>query len=110
MMSFSSLSPVVPYGPAPVGSIMLYAGDARDVAQGGWLVCDGRELACDHYPELFLAIGYGYGGAGGYFRVPDLRAVPQPFGPAVTGSLVYMIRYVQGGRYSRGEIAPPARI
>lgn len=43
----------------------------------GWMVCDGRELACSRYPQLHAAIGNLHGGdpALGVFRLPDLRGM-----------------------------------
>ena len=39
----------------------------------GWTVCDGRSLDRYHYPELFAALGYLYGGSGKAFNLPDYR-------------------------------------
>lgn len=39
----------------------------------GWLLCDGTSYATASYPALFSAIGYGWGGSGANFNVPDLR-------------------------------------
>lgn len=38
-----------------------------------FLECDGRSLERALYPELFLAIGYIWGGSGDYFLLPDLQ-------------------------------------
>ncbi|HDS1037489.1 TPA: tail fiber protein [Stenotrophomonas maltophilia] len=93
-------------GEVPVGTVCMYAGDVAYVAsstnpawpppQGGvapppsggghdgtllealgWMVCDGRELACAKYPHLYAAIGNLHGGdpGRGVFRLPDLRGV-----------------------------------
>jgi hypothetical protein len=40
---------------------------------GNWIICDGRSLDKNDYPELFLAIGYNFGGSGDDFNIPDLR-------------------------------------
>jgi microcystin-dependent protein len=46
----------------------------------GWMLCDGRWLGTDIYPELFAALGYLYG-KGTYgngkntFRIPDYRGL-----------------------------------
>ena len=37
-----------------------------------WLLCDGRSLRVDEYPDLFDLIGYAYGGRGETFKIPDL--------------------------------------
>ncbi|PRP90774.1 Phage Tail Collar Domain protein [Enhygromyxa salina] len=39
----------------------------------GWMLCDGRSLSTNMYPELFVALGYLYGGSGASFRIPDYR-------------------------------------
>jgi microcystin-dependent protein len=41
-----------------------------------WIICDGRSLDTNDYPELFLVIGYTFGGPSypeGDFNIPDLR-------------------------------------
>lgn len=67
----------------PVGTIMVFAGDASKVP-AGWLLCDGRELNSSDYPSLFGVIGSSWGGSiskGGLpgittkFNLPDLRGV-----------------------------------
>ena len=60
------------------GLIIQYA---SSTAPGGWLLCQGQEVAIGSYPDLYQAVGTNYGtltngfGAAGttYFRVPDLR-------------------------------------
>ncbi len=39
----------------------------------GWLVCNGAEILNETYMNLYIAIGYTYGGSGDYFKVPDIR-------------------------------------
>lgn len=39
----------------------------------GFLECDGSSLDTTLYADLFLAIGYTYGGSGSNFDLPDLR-------------------------------------
>ena len=40
----------------------------------GWLLCDGREISIEAYPELYLAVGNSFGEAQeGSFRIPDPR-------------------------------------
>jgi microcystin-dependent protein len=43
----------------------------------GWMLCDGRALGTADYPELFAALGYLYGQAGGgsQFLIPDYRGL-----------------------------------
>ncbi|MBS1665478.1 MAG: tail fiber protein [Bacteroidetes bacterium] len=95
----------------PAGSIIAFAGDIGDPVSSppgeqdyttdpipnnpvtdniegwGWMVCDGRQLYCCAYPQLFRVIGFLYSKSGdqyapGYsgklppdatFRIPDYR-------------------------------------
>lgn len=41
----------------------------------GWMLCDGRALACSAYPELFAVLGYLYGGQADSFHIPDYRGL-----------------------------------
>lgn len=70
----------------PLGSVCAFAAPAASVPRG-WLLCDGREVAIDEYPELFEVIGetYGAGSTEHFFRVPDYRGVFLR-GAAVLGS------------------------
>lgn len=72
------------FGGTPVGAVVAFAGPlgaAREsdpyqtsaIEQGGWMACDGRTLAPADYPELFVVLGYQYGGDGNSFRIPDYR-------------------------------------
>jgi microcystin-dependent protein len=68
----ASLTP----GVLPVGTILAFGGPASSVPEaGGWLLCDGRELAATQYPDLQAVLGsaWGEGRSGGTFRIPDLR-------------------------------------
>ena len=56
---------------APIGVIQMYAGNT---APTDWLLCDGSSLSTATYPALFAVLSYTYGGAGGSFNLPDLRA------------------------------------
>ena len=40
---------------------------------GGWLMCDGGEVAKAEYPTLYAAIGATYGETADTFTLPDLR-------------------------------------
>lgn len=69
----------VPYARAaangvPVGTIVPFAG-AKSKIPDGWLYCDGTPLNTSDYPQLFDAIGYGWGGSGGTFYLPDFRGL-----------------------------------
>ena len=56
---------------APPGAVIPYAGSS---APDGWLLCDGRTLQSDRYPELYAAIGTTYGqDKPGSFKLPDMR-------------------------------------
>ena len=54
----------------PIGAIEAFAGSNPP---SGWLICDGKVISKDTYPDLFNVIGYTYGGSGTAFQVPDLR-------------------------------------
>lgn len=43
----------------------------------GWMLCDGRYLAPESYPELFATLRYLYGkrSSDGWFRLPDYRGL-----------------------------------
>lgn len=64
-------------GPAPglpAGLIVAFGGPAAAVPEAdGWLLCDGREVRTEDYPQLAAALGRAWGGEGGKFRLPDLR-------------------------------------
>lgn len=112
---------IFPHPPAglgmPVGAVTAFAGpldgSAGQGADGaavleasGWMLCDGRSLDCSQYPELFVVLGYLYGGADGFFNIPDyrgslLRGAPAPAeGQAGARALPayanYIIRFTWG--------------
>jgi microcystin-dependent protein len=64
---------VATYG-VPAGTIMAFAGN--NIPQG-WLLCDGSVVGVSTYPNLYNAIGTGWGaGTGtGTFHLPDLRGM-----------------------------------
>ena len=57
--------------------INRHTGEIDFVSQSGWhnplvwILCDGGALLVKDEPDLFVLIGYRYGGSGDYFRVPD---------------------------------------
>ena len=54
----------------PVGTIQAFAFRKKPEE---WLICDGRSLEIDDYPELFDAIGFVFGGnKRTRFQIPDL--------------------------------------
>jgi microcystin-dependent protein len=83
------------FGDMPVGSVTAFAGNlgapqpggasppdsspptgsnvTNPIEAWGWMLCDGRALATQLYPELFAALGYQYGGSDSIFNIPDYR-------------------------------------
>lgn len=75
----------------PVGSVVAFAGNIVEggkseehktsVKELGWLVCDGRTLKTQEYPELYAALGNLYGSKistdnkPSEFNIPDLRGM-----------------------------------
>ena len=59
----------------PVGAVIAYGGELEQ--NDNWLFCDGRELKCEDYPELFTAIDYMYGGntESRVFKIPDYLGI-----------------------------------
>lgn len=58
------------YNFVPVGSIFAFP--SEKIPQG-FLPCEGQELSCSQYPELFRLIGTTFGGANKTFCLPDLQ-------------------------------------
>lgn len=61
-----------------VRSQILEIGDLkysiRNTDSNGWLLCDGRTVSTDMYPELYAVIGTTFGNDGnGTFNLPDCR-------------------------------------
>lgn len=54
----------------PVGAIFAYPSER---IPDGFLPCEGQELSCTQYPELFKLIGQTFGGQGNTFYLPDLQ-------------------------------------
>jgi microcystin-dependent protein len=50
-----------------------YKYSIRNSDHFGWLLCDGRSLSVNDYPDLFELIGYNFGGSGNTFNIPDSR-------------------------------------
>jgi microcystin-dependent protein len=53
-----------------IGTVFMFGGTS---APEGSKVCDGASYDTDDYAALFAVIGYGFGGAGSSFNVPDMR-------------------------------------
>lgn len=58
----------------PVGSVQMWMGNS-DPAAGYWMIANGRSLNKNTYPDLFLQLGYRFGGSGDYFNIPDMRGL-----------------------------------
>jgi microcystin-dependent protein len=69
--------PVVATGDMVIGTVVPYAGlvNAEQLAQQGWLYCDGRAMSRTTYADLFRVIGTLHGGGDGVktFNLPDYR-------------------------------------
>lgn len=67
----TALTNAIQTGGLPSGVMLDYGGAA---APSGFLLCDGTSYLRATYPNLFTAIGTGYGSADGtHFNVPDYR-------------------------------------
>jgi len=56
----------------PSGTVMMHAGQITD-DPFGWLICDGRTVSTQIYPDLYANIGTRYGGDDTNFGIPDMR-------------------------------------
>jgi len=65
-------SPIHGVGIVPIGAIIPFGG-TNTGGTPGWLLCDGRKLNKNTYPQLFNVMKYEHGGSGTYFYLPDLR-------------------------------------
>jgi microcystin-dependent protein len=54
----------------PTGTVVAYCGLSSPI---GWFICDGSYYNKVTYNDLFLVIGYTFGGSSDNFRVPDMR-------------------------------------
>ncbi len=64
----------------PIGTILPYGGDltdgstVRQLADNGWLLCDGASYSKADYPHLSDVVGTAFGtSSSSRFNVPDLR-------------------------------------
>ena len=48
-----------------------YKYSASNTDFNDWLLCDGRSLSINDYPDLFNVLGTGFGGLGGNFNLPN---------------------------------------
>jgi microcystin-dependent protein len=70
----------------PVGAMMPYAGTDTP---SGWAICNGASQSTTDpaYAALFGVIGYGYGGSGANFNLPDLtNRIPRGAGSVARGA------------------------
>lgn len=132
------------FGDSPVGTVVAFAGQlgppdppgpamasppigtTSPIEAWGWMACDGRSLATDLYPELYIALGYLYGGQDGSFNLPNyggyfLRGVdaqakldPDPRSPPSPGADAAGVGSTQGFAlqshehvYSQSALAGP---
>jgi microcystin-dependent protein len=67
----------LPTAQVPIGTIISYVGtdyNMQQLAEHGWLLCDGSPVTTDDFPELFDVIRTAFGGEGSpSFNLPDLR-------------------------------------
>ena len=74
----------------PVGSIIPFAilsGLPNNASAGVWLACDGASVSTTTYSDLFALTGYGYGGSGASFSLPDLKErIPMGVASGFTGA------------------------
>lgn len=52
-----------------------------------WLICNGKEVSCSEYPELFSILGFRYGSGvdSKVFALPTLTALDTYFGWIIKG-------------------------
>lgn len=84
-LNYETVPKLQSYEALQVGDYKL---SARSVDYNGWLICNGRMLNVEDYPELYEIIGTNFGGGEGEFRLPDFTSrVIGMFGvSAVVGS------------------------
>jgi microcystin-dependent protein len=72
------------YGATPPGFLHDFP---TNFVHPGWLPCDGRAANTTQQDLLFALLGYGFGGAGASFNVPDYRGYARPMADNIgTGS------------------------
>lgn len=52
-----------------------------------WFICNGKQLACSDFPELFSKLGFRYGAnsSSNLFNLPTLTALDTYFGWIIKG-------------------------
>jgi len=58
----------------PIGTMSIWPGTVENIP-GGYMLADGTTLDRDEFPELFAILGYGWGGVGSDFNLPDMRGL-----------------------------------
>jgi microcystin-dependent protein len=56
----------------PIGLILEWF---TETAPDGFLECNGQSITVAAFPDLFLQLGYRFGGSGANFNVPDCRGI-----------------------------------
>jgi len=56
----------------PIGLILEWF---TETAPDGFLECNGQSITVAAFPDLFLQLGYRFGGSGANFNVPDCRGL-----------------------------------
>jgi hypothetical protein len=56
----------------PIGLILEWF---TETAPDGFMECDGTSLTVTSYYDLWMVLGYNFGGSGANFNVPDLRGL-----------------------------------
>ena len=53
----------------------------------GWFICNGKQLACSEYSELFSILGFRYGAGvnSNLFNLPTITALDTYFGWVIRG-------------------------
>lgn len=70
-LNYETVPKLQSYEALQVGDYKL---SARSVDYNGWLICNGRMLNIEEYPELYEIIGMSFGGGEGEFRLPDFTS------------------------------------
>lgn len=95
----------------PVGTILT---TVTSTVPAGYLYCGGglqstSSSASNPYYELFLAIGYTYGGSGANFAIPDFKGMfLRGFGSQTAGGVTYQAGAVGAIQYDMALTTPVA--
>lgn len=95
----------------PVGTILT---TVTSTVPAGYLYCGGglqstTASSSNPYYELFLAIGYTYGGSGASFAIPDFRGMfLRGFGSQTAGGVNYQAGAIGAIQFDQALTTPPA--